>query len=104
MHFDAGKDGFDFGELPWAKSDVRRPQIFLGPMQLPGSGNGRDPGSLREEPGERDLRRGRALPFRNAFYGVDDRLIGLAILGIEPRAILSVVIRAEGRLLSDRAG
>src|SRR5437879_4863505 len=63
-----------------------------------------NPRLLRQQPRQRNLRRGRLLPLRTRREPVDKRLIGLAILGREARDDVPEVGAVEGGLIVDLPG
>src|SRR5258705_2046320 len=63
--------------------------------------NRHDPGLLRQQPRERDLRRCYLLPLRERRQPVDKRQIRLAILGCEARDDVPEVRTVEGSLFVD---
>ena len=65
---------------PGCQRDGRGADIFFQPMQLGGAGDRHDPGLLRQQPGQRDLRRRRALSFGDLAKQIDQGLVGLARL------------------------
>ena len=73
-------------------------------MQLGGAGDRHDPGLLRQQPGERDLRRRRLLSAAMSAEQIDQRLVCLAGLRREARDDVAEVGAVERRVLVDRAG
>jgi DNA-binding transcriptional LysR family regulator len=96
VHFNAGKYSCNFLEFLRGEGDRGCFEVVLDAMRFGRSGNRDDPGLLRQEPGKGDLHRGRAFAPGDVLYGVNDRLVGLSVLGMEPRIVSSVVVAAEG--------
>jgi hypothetical protein len=94
----------DLGEVVFRQRDVHRAKIFLQPMQLRRAGDRHDPRLLRQQPGERDLRRGCLLFVGNALEQVNERLVFLHRLRREARKNLAEVIFAEFGFLRHRTG
>ena len=61
LHVDVGRGGGDFAKIIRRELDVKRAKVFLQAGELGRAGDGDDPGLLRQQPGECDLRRGRVL-------------------------------------------
>src|SRR5690606_12349921 len=79
-------------------------EILLEPRE-PGSARDRDdPGFPREQPGQRDLRRGRPLAFGNCGQEIDEGLVRLPVLRGEARDGVPEIAAFEGRVLVDLAG
>ena len=70
----------DFREIFGAELDRGGVDILLQPVELGRARDRHDPGLLREQPGERDLRRRRALALRDRADQIDQRLVGGARL------------------------
>jgi hypothetical protein len=66
-----GRRALDLCEVVSGQLEISRPQIFFQRMQLGGAGNRHDPRLLREQPGERDLRRRRLLLAGDALEQID---------------------------------
>src|ERR1700759_2306722 len=74
------------------------------PRQLGGPGDGDDPGLLRQQPGDRDLRRRRLLARGDLLEQVNQRLIRFHGLRREARKHGAEVVLFELGLLARRAG
>ena len=74
-------------------------------MQLAGAGDRNDPGLLGQEPGKGDLAGGGALALGDAGEQVDDRLVLLERVRLEPGdGAADVVLGIEAGRLGDGAG
>ena len=71
--------------------------------ELGGARDGNDPRLLRQQPGERDLRRRRALLPANLLEQIDHRSVRLARLRREARQGAAIIVAAEGGGLVDLA-
>ncbi len=61
FHGDAGCRFLDLVEVLWGQLDIDGGEILLEPRELRGARDRHDPRLLSQQPGERDLRRGRLL-------------------------------------------
>jgi hypothetical protein len=75
--------------------------ILLQPVQLGRAGDRGDPGLLRQKPRNRDLRRRRVFARCDVPHGVDQALIGLAVLLREARHDVAEVALVEARVVGD---
>ena len=73
----------DFREVIGSQLDIGRAEILLEPVQFGGAGDRHDPGLLREEPREGDLRGRRLLLAGDAFKQINQRLILLQPCGVK---------------------
>jgi len=87
-----------------AQLDVDGCDVLVEPVQLRRPGNRHDPRLLREQPGERDLRRGHAIPPGDPREQLDERTVPPACLEVEARNGIAEVAALERRALIDRAG
>ena len=76
-------------------------EVFLQAISLGRPRNRRDPRLLREQPGQRDLRRRRLLSFSERLQPLDECQVGLAVLFGESRNDVAEVVRIERGLLVD---
>src|SRR6185369_15990632 len=84
--------------------EARRAEVLLEPVEPGRPGDRHDPGLLREEPRERDLRGSRLLPRRDLAEERHQRLVRLARLRREARHDVAEVVLLERRLLVDLPG
>ncbi len=84
--------------------DIGGAEVFLQPVQLGRAGDRHDPRLLRQQPGQRDLRRRRAFLRRDSSDGIDQALIGGAGLGRKARHDVAEIVGAEGRVGVDGSG
>ena len=89
-------------KIVFGQFEVDRAEVFFETVELGRAGNRNDPWFLRQAPRERDLRRRGLLLRGDALYEIDDRLIGLPVLGIETRDGVAEVGRIERRRRSSR--
>ena len=71
----------EVGQVLRGELEVRGPEVLVQALEAPGSGDGGDPGPLREQPGQRDLAGGGLLALGKGSDEVDEgevRLQGLA--------------------------
>ncbi len=61
MDLDLGQFSLDLGELLVGEVDVGGAEVLLDALQFAGARDGHDEFLLVQHPGQRDLRRGRAL-------------------------------------------
>ena len=73
-------------------------------MELGSARDGDDPRLLRQEPGERHLRRRRVLPLADALEKIDQRLVGGHGFGREAWQDRTEIVRREFRFLAHRSG
>ena len=95
---------FDAPQIVWCQLQRGRGDVLFEAVELGGAGDRDDLGLLRQQPGERDLRRRRALPVAHLLEQVDDGPVRLSGLGREPRQVDAIVVAAERRGLVDLAG
>ena len=87
--------GVDPSEVALGQHYVERSDIFLDPLGMPGSRNRHDVISLREHPGERELR-GRALVLlRDLFHPRDQLEILVEVLTLESRVLSPEIVGGE---------
>src|SRR5207253_1215033 len=101
---DVGGELLDSLQVLGCELDGRATDVLLEPGDLGGAGDGHDRRSLGQEPGERDLTRGRALVGGDLAYEVDHRHVRGARLGLETRDRSAYVACREGCVLVDGAG
>src|SRR5215217_5702315 len=97
LHCDLRDGVFDIVQIIEPQLDSSRSDVLLQAMQLRGAGDRHDPRLLRQQPGERDLRRGRPLAGRNLTKQIDESLVCLAGLRREPRNDIAKVLAVERR-------
>ena len=95
---------FDFTQIVGREFDGDRADVFVQAMQLRGARDRYNPRLLRQQPGERDLRRCRLLSFRDAGEQIDQRLIRLESLRREARQGAAEIGAVELRIFVDLAG
>src|SRR4051812_41596818 len=84
--------------------NIYGPDVLVETMTLCRAGNRYDPRLLRQQPGQRELRRCRALARRGRLQPLHECQIGLAVLFSEARDRVAKIVRLEGCLVVDRAG
>src|SRR5215475_12246566 len=84
--------------------NVEGTEVLLEPMTLRRSGNRYNPRLPRQQPGERDLGRGRVLEHSERLQPLDEYEVRLPVLLREPRHHIAKIGRLERRLVVDRAG
>src|SRR4029079_9398548 len=104
VHLDLGELPVDLAQILRRQLDVGGAEVLLQAMKLRGARDGYDPGLLRQQPRDRDLRRGRLLALRNAREQIDERLVCLQRVRREAREDLSQVVAGELRRLAELAG
>src|SRR6188472_702100 len=85
MKLDLRRRAIDLSKVLGAQVNVYGLQVLVQAMRLRRPRDRHDPGLLREQPGQRELRRGRAFPLREGLQPVHEGQIGLAVLLSEPR-------------------
>ena len=94
LHLDRGERLLDAPQIVRGELDRSSADVLLQAVQLRRPGDRHDPGLLRQQPGERDLRRRRALPLGDRPSQIDQRLVRLARLRREARDdVAEVVLR-----------
>src|SRR4051812_5309567 len=83
---------------------VHRRDVLVETMTLRRARDRHNPWLLREQPGQRELRRGRAFPLGEGLQPLHERQVGLAVLLSEPRHGVAKIARLERRLVVNRAG
>ena len=81
LHLHSRERALDVADIACHKLDAGGAGVLLKAIELSGAGDRHDPRLLRQQPGERDLRRCRSLLLRDPAELIDQRLIGLARLG-----------------------
>ena len=74
-HRDVGHRSFDLLQVGRRQLDVDRAQVLIQSFEAARAGDRRDPGFLRQQPGQRDLRRGGALRRGDALVAVIGRAV-----------------------------
>src|SRR6188508_1573662 len=69
--------GLDLPQVFMSELDIGCGEVLLEAVQLRRPGDRDDPRALRKDPGERDLRRGRALAFRHPTQQLDEGTVCL---------------------------
>ena len=85
LHRNLRSGTVDLAEIVGCQLNGRGADVFFQPVQLRCAGDGNDPRLLREQPGERDLRRRRFLLFGDLAEQIDQGLIRFAVLRREAR-------------------
>src|SRR5215467_572673 len=78
--------------------------VFFQAMELGCAGNGNDPGLLRQQPGESDLRGSRLLLLSDGADQIDNRLIRFSVLRREARNDVAEIAFVELGVFADFAG
>ena len=91
-------------EGTWRTVSQNPDEIFLQAMQFGGAGDRNDPGPLRQQPRERDLRRGHALARGDLSDEIDERLTGLERLGRKAWHRAAEIFVTEGGVRPNLAG
>ena len=104
MDFDLRRCDIDLLQIVGGEINPRATEIFLEPVEFRGSWDRDDPGFLRQQPGERDLRRCRVLSFGKCSQPVHEGEIGLAILLRKTRHDVPEVVGIERGVRIDLAG
>src|SRR4051812_9356764 len=104
LHLDGRRGGFDGPDVFGCKLDVRRSEIFFEAIQLRRARDRDDPRLLRQQPGERDLGRGRPLLGRECIDQVDQRLIRFDVVWAEAGNRAAKIGAIECRVRADLAG
>src|SRR5258706_6893428 len=104
LYGDLGNGILDVPEVISRELDGCRVDVLPETVERGGAGDRNDPWLLRQEPGERDLRRRRALSAPDLFQKVDHGSVRAASLLREPRHSAATVIAAECRGVVDFAG
>src|SRR5579885_165510 len=104
LHLDLRGGVLDLAQILGAQLHARRTQILFEALQLGRAGNRHDPRLLRQQPGQRDLGRRRALALRDSAQQLDQSLVRLARLGRKAGQAVAEVVLAELRVLIDGAG
>src|SRR3954447_2533748 len=84
--------------------NVHRREVLVETVTLRGSRDRHDPRLLREQPGQRDLRRGRSLPLGEGLQPLHEGQVGLAVLFSEPRHGIAKIVWLKRRFVVNRAG
>src|SRR5436189_1088218 len=84
--------------------NIYGPDVLVETMALCRAGDRHDPWLLRQQPGQRELRRCGALPRRERLQPLHEGQIGLAVLFSEARDRFAKIVRLERCLVVDRAG
>jgi hypothetical protein len=96
LHLDLREGLVDPVETLAGQFHARRAEILFQPMQLGGSWDRHDSRALRQQPGQRDLRRRDALAGGDLPEKIDECLIGLQGLGRKARHDPAEILVAEG--------
>src|SRR2546425_4441460 len=100
VHRDCGGAAIDLGQVVGGWLDRHRAKVLLEPMTLGRPWDRDDPGLLRQQPRERDLRGRRLLPLGEGGQPLDEREIRFPVLGGEARDDVAKVGTVEcGRLV-----
>src|SRR6478672_3175447 len=83
---------------------VHRRDVLVETMTLRRSRDRHNPGLLREQPGQRELRRGRSFSLGEGLQPLHEGQVGLAVLLGEPWHDVAKIARLERRLVVNRAG
>src|SRR5262249_15331491 len=101
LHRNLRGGDIDLTEILRRQLDSNGSDVLLQAMQLPGAGDGDNPGLLRQKPGECRLSGGRLLPLRDSGQEVDHGLIRLPSLRRESRDDVAEVRAVERCVLVD---
>jgi len=101
---DLGGGVFDVAQVGRGEFDGGGAEIFIEAMQLRRARDGNDPGFLREQPGERDLRGRGLLVLRDGLKQIHETLIGFAVLRRESRDGAAEILGIEFGVLVDLPG
>jgi hypothetical protein len=104
LHLDKGEGIADLAQIVGRQFDGCRADVLVQAMQLRGARNGNDPGLLRQQPSQCDLRGRGILAICDPSKQVNQRLIGLSRLRREARNDVAEVRLVEGSVLVDGAG
>src|SRR5271166_7072510 len=85
LHRDLRGGAFDLAEIVGRERDGSRSDVLLKAIELRGARDRRDPGLLRKQPCERDLRGRRLLPLGDLCKQIDQSLVCLPGLRREAR-------------------
>src|ERR1051325_148024 len=85
----------DAPQLFGSESHLRGPGVLLDVAAAFRSGNRDDILALRQDPGERELRRGTLLFPRHRLHRVGERQIALEVLALKARIVAAVIVRRE---------
>src|SRR5580658_3038111 len=85
LHRDLRGGAIDLAEVLRQKLDLGGPDVLLQATQLRGARNRNHPWLLRQDPGERDLGRGRLLPLRDPAEQIDQGQVRPPVLRREAR-------------------
>src|SRR6188472_1335372 len=103
MKFDLRRRPIDLAKVLGGQMNVHGRDVLVEAMPLRRSRNRHDPGLLREQPGQRELRRSRSLPLGEGLEPLHEGQVGLAVLLGEPRHGIAEIARLERRLVVNRA-
>ena len=78
--------------------------VLIQALEFARAGNGHDPGFLRQQPGQRDLRRGGAFFCSDLFKQINHGPVGFDRLWRKARIAAADIGAVEGRVLVDLAG
>src|SRR5262245_40915693 len=101
MHCDLGGSAVDLLQIAGRQFDGLRAKVLVQAMQLRGARNGNDPRLLGQEPGERDLSRGRLLPFSDLAKQINQGLIRSPSLRREARNDVAEIRTVERGVFVD---
>jgi hypothetical protein len=101
FELDLGGSSLDRIQIFRGQFNVQCSEVLIQPVELRRAGNGNNPGLLRQQPRECDLRRCCFLLFRKASDQVNQNLIGLPILPFETRDLASKIAALELGLRRD---
>src|SRR5947199_1142324 len=104
LHVDPGRGLLDLAQVGRCQLQVHGAKILLEARQFLRARNRDNPRLLREQPGERDLRRRRAFPLRDTFHEVDQCHVCRTGVRGEARRYAAKVFRVECRRRVDRSG
>src|SRR5947199_4805384 len=103
LHVDPGRGLLDLAQVGRCQLQVHGAKILLEARQFLRARNRDNPRLLREQPGERDLRRRRAFPLRDTFHEVDQCHVCRTGVRGEPRRSAAKVLRVAYRRRIDRS-
>src|SRR5262245_27067556 len=104
MDLDPGRRAIDFQQVVAGELNGGGAEILVKAIALRRSRNRHDPGLLRQQPGQRQLRRRRLFAFGERLQPADKGEVRLPVLLREPRDGAADVVWSERRLLVDGAG
>ena len=101
LHLDGSKSGFDVAQIVGRKGDIGRREILIQAMTFGGSGDRYNPGFLREQPGQGNLRRSGVTDFRKPGQNIDELPVRSARFRRKARLLQPEVVAGERGVLID---